>query len=104
MRRVEKGDILITKATDPAWTTVFSIIGGVVVETGGVVSHAVMISREYGIPCVANLAQACDLIPDGQTITIDGSRGRVVIHEKEQPGESMGSVLLERRPRARRTL
>jgi pyruvate,water dikinase len=81
--RVEKGDILITVATDPAWTTVFSIIGGVVVETGGVVSHAVMISREYGIPCVANLSQACDLIPDGRTITLDGGSGRVLIHAEE---------------------
>jgi len=80
--RVEKGDVLVTVATDPAWTTVFSIIGGVVVETGGVVSHAVMISREYGIPCVANLAQACDLIPDGRTITVDGSAGRVLIHDE----------------------
>jgi pyruvate,water dikinase len=78
--RVEKDDILITVATDPAWTTVFSIIGSVVVETGGVVSHAVMISREYGIPCVANLARACDLIPDGRTITVDGGSGRVLIH------------------------
>ncbi|MBW2275334.1 MAG: hypothetical protein JRG96_18870, partial [Deltaproteobacteria bacterium] len=79
MSRVEKGDILITIATDPAWTTVFSIIGGVVVETGGVVSHAVMISREYGVPCVANLTRACDLIPDGAMITVDGSNGRVLI-------------------------
>ena len=81
--RVEKGDILVTVATDPAWTTVFPIIGGVVVETGGVVSHAVMISREYGVPCVANLTQACDAIPDGRTITVDGSSGRVVIHDGE---------------------
>jgi pyruvate,water dikinase len=79
--KIEKGDILVTVATDPGWTTVFSIIGGVVVESGGVVAHAVMISREYGIPCVANLASACDLIPDGSIITIDGSRGRVLIHE-----------------------
>jgi pyruvate,water dikinase len=79
--RVKKGDILITKATDPAWTTVFSIISGVVVETGGVVSHAVMISREFGIPCVANLTQACDLIPDGQMITVDGTSGRALIHD-----------------------
>ncbi|MCP5066404.1 MAG: hypothetical protein GY946_07540 [bacterium] len=81
--RIEKGDILITVATDPAWTTVFSVIGGVVVETGGVVSHAVMISREYGMPCVANLARACDAIPDGHMITVDGSSGRVVVHDSE---------------------
>jgi hypothetical protein len=55
--KLERGDILVTVATDPGWTTVFSIIGGVVVETGGVVAHAVMISREYGLPCVANLPE-----------------------------------------------
>jgi phosphohistidine swiveling domain-containing protein len=80
--KVGKGDILVTVATDPAWTTVFSIIGGVVVETGGVVAHAVMISREYGIPCVAHLSGACDLIPDGAMITVDGAAGRVVIHNE----------------------
>lgn len=44
----------------------------------------VMISREYGIPCVANLAEACSLIPDGQMITVDGSSGRVSIDDEEQ--------------------
>jgi pyruvate,water dikinase len=81
--KIEKGDILVTVATDPGWTTVFAFIGGVVVETGGVVAHAVMISREYGIPCVAHLSQACDLIPDGELITVDGASGRVIIHERE---------------------
>lgn len=83
IRKIEKGDILVTVATDPGWTTVFSIIGGVVVETGGVVAHAVMISREYGLPCVANLTSACNLIPDGATITVDGTSGRVLIHTDE---------------------
>jgi pyruvate,water dikinase len=81
---IRPGDILVTVATDPGWTTVFSMIAGVVVETGGVVAHAVMISREYGLPCVANLARACDLIPDGALITIDGRTGRVKIHEPEE--------------------
>ena len=79
--KIEKGDILVTVATDPAWTTAFSIVRGVVVQTGGVVSHAVMISREYGIPCVSNLERACDLIPDGRTITVDGGAGRVLIYD-----------------------
>jgi pyruvate,water dikinase len=85
--KVGKGDVLVTVATDPAWTTVFSFIGGVVVETGGVVAHAVMISREYGLPCVAHLTDACELIPDGALITVDGGTGRVVIAD-EQPSES----------------
>lgn len=65
----------------------FSIIGGVVVETGGVVAHAVMISREYGLPCMANLTRACERIPDGALVTVDGTTGRVMIHE---PGSEAG--------------
>lgn len=80
--KVGKGDILVTVATDPAWTTVFSFIGGVVVEAGGVVAHAVMISREYGLPCVAHLTGACDRIPDGALITVDGAAGRVIVHDE----------------------
>jgi pyruvate,water dikinase len=82
--KVGKGDILVTVATDPAWTTVFAFIGGVVVESGGVVAHAVMISREYGLPCVAHLTRACELIPDGALITVDGTSGRVVIHDEDE--------------------
>ena len=81
---VRPGEILVTVATDPGWTAVFSMIAGVVVETGGVVAHAVMISREYGLPCVANLARACDLIPDGAIITVDGQTGRIKIHEPDE--------------------
>ena len=82
--KIEKGDILVTVSTDPGWTTIFSIIGGVVIEAGGVVAHAVMISREYGLPCVANLTEACNLIPDGAMITVDGTTGRVIIHDDEE--------------------
>lgn len=85
--KVGKGDILVTVATDPAWTTVFSFIGGVVVEAGGVVAHAVMISREYGLPCVAHLTGACDLIPDGVLVTVDGGTGRVIVHEEDREKE-----------------
>jgi len=81
--KIQKGDILVTVATDPGWTTLFSIVGGVVVETGGVVAHAVLISREFGLPCVANVSQACERIPDGAMITVDGTNGRVIIHEGE---------------------
>ncbi|MDQ2650473.1 MAG: PEP-utilizing enzyme, partial [Actinomycetota bacterium] len=81
--KVRPGDILVTVATDPGWTTVFSIVSGVIVETGGVVAHAVMISREYGLPCVSNLSKACDSIPDGALITVNGSTGRVVVHDEE---------------------
>ncbi len=82
--RVRKGDILVTVSTDPAWTTVFAFAGGIVVETGGVVAHAVMISREYGIPCVSNLTNACERIPDNALVSVDGTNGIVVIHDETE--------------------
>jgi len=77
--KIEKGDILVAVATDPGWTTVFSIIGGVVVETGGPLAHATLVSREYGIPCVTNVARATEKIRDGEMITVDGNAGRIIL-------------------------
>ena len=59
------------------------------IEAGGVVAHAVMISREYGLPCVASLTDACNLIPDGAMITVDGGSGRVLIHDQDQEMSSV---------------
>lgn len=77
--RLQPGDILVTRATDPGWTPVFSLIGGVVVEIGGMLSHGAIVAREYGIPAVVNVPQATRRIIDGQTITVDGTTGRVKI-------------------------
>ncbi len=74
---VERGDILVTHFTDPGWTPLFARIAGVVTETGGVLSHAAVISREYGIPAVLAVKGATRAIADGSTITVDGSRGVV---------------------------
>jgi phosphohistidine swiveling domain-containing protein len=74
-----KEDILITKFTDPGWTPVFSHIGGVITEVGGILSHAAVIGREYQIPAILNLQDATQLINDGDTIKIDGSLGTVEI-------------------------
>lgn len=77
--RIEKGDILVAAATDPGWTPIFSIIGGVVIETGGALAHATLVSREYGIPCVTYVARATERIRDGEMITVDGNSGRVIL-------------------------
>jgi pyruvate,water dikinase len=81
--KVGKGDILVACATDPGWTPVFSVLGGVVIETGGILAHATLVSREYGIPCVMNVARATERIVDGQIITIDGDAGAVIIEAAE---------------------
>ncbi|MFN0147038.1 MAG: PEP/pyruvate-binding domain-containing protein [Dehalococcoidia bacterium] len=77
------GEILVTHAIDPAWTPVFSMVRGVVTEEGGMLSHATVIAREYGIPAVIGLAGATRSIKTGDTVTIDGLRGLVVIEGKE---------------------
>lgn len=74
--RLEQGDILITNSTDPGWTPVFSIISGLVLETGGLLAHGSCLSREYRLPAVT-VPRACDLIADGTRITVDGTTGRV---------------------------
>jgi pyruvate,water dikinase len=76
---LEPGDILVAPATDPAWTPLFLIAGGAVVNVGSRNSHSVIISRELGIPCVVSVTGATDQIPDGSTVTVDGAGGTVTI-------------------------
>ena len=75
---IKSGEILVTNSTDPGWTPVFLIIKGVVVETGGLLSHASCLAREYGFPAV-QLPGAISKIPDGAIITIDGDTGVVTL-------------------------
>ena len=75
--RVEPGQILVTRATDPGWTPLFSIVGGLVLEVGGQLSHGAIVAREYGLPAVVNVPGATTRIQDGQTIGVDGSAGLV---------------------------
>jgi pyruvate,water dikinase len=75
--RVRDGEILVTRQTDPAWSTVFSRISGLVLETGGVLAHGASLCREFNLPCVTALERATEVYHDGETITVDGTRGRV---------------------------
>ncbi len=72
---LEPGDILVTASTDPGWTPAFPLVGGIVLEIGGQLSHGAIIAREYGIPAVVNVAGAMRLIRDEQMIEVDGSKG-----------------------------
>ncbi len=75
------GEILVAPVTDSPWTPLFVPAAGVVVETGGLLSHAATVAREYGIPAVTGIRGATDLIADGVMLTIDGSTGTVTIEE-----------------------
>ncbi len=74
---LNKGEILVTRATDPGWTPLFMNASGVVLEIGGALQHGAVIAREYGLPCVSGVEQASMSIPDGALIEVDGSNGIV---------------------------
>jgi phosphohistidine swiveling domain-containing protein len=76
---LKPGEILVTRFTDPGWTPVLGLVGGVVTEVGGLLSHAAVIGREYGIPAVLNVPKATQILKTGQDIEIDGDRGTVTI-------------------------
>ncbi len=78
---LEPGDILVAPLTDPSWTPLFVAADGVVVDVGAVMSHAVIVSRELGIPCVVSATNATRRIPDGALIEVDGSAGTVTVLE-----------------------
>lgn len=71
------GEILVAPSTDPGWTPLFLIAGGLVMESGGPMSHAAIVAREYGIPAVVGVVGATQLLRDGQELFLDGSNGIV---------------------------
>jgi phosphohistidine swiveling domain-containing protein len=75
----EAGDILVAHAVDPGWAPILACAGGLVLDIGGLMSHGVIVARELGIPCVANVKYGTQLIRDGQIITIDGTAGQVLL-------------------------
>ena len=77
----EPGEILIAPQTDPSWTPLFMVAAGVVVDVGAMISHAMIVSRELGIPCVAGVSEATKRIPDGTLLEVDGSSGKVTVLE-----------------------
>ena len=75
--RIQPGDIIVCPSSNPSWVPVFVIAGGLVTNTGGVLSHAAVVAREFGLPAVVGIAGATDQIADGREVEIDGARGIV---------------------------
>jgi rifampicin phosphotransferase len=76
---LKHGQILVATTTMPAWTPFFGVAAAIVTETGGPLSHCAIVAREYGIPAVVGAAGAMSAIQPGQTITVDGTRGIVLL-------------------------
>jgi len=79
---LEEGEILVCEATSPNWTPAFAIISACVCDGGGSLTHAAIVSREYGIPCVVGTSVATARIRTGDLVEVDGTEGRVSILER----------------------
>lgn len=76
---IQDGDILVAPVTSPAWAPVFGKIRGAVTDIGGMMSHAAIVCREYGLPAVTATGMGTNVIKDGQKLRVDGSKGEVTI-------------------------
>ncbi|MFG2723191.1 PEP/pyruvate-binding domain-containing protein [Streptomyces sp. NPDC048416] len=80
--KIRAGDVLVCPITSPVWSVVFPSIGALVTDTGGALSHAAIIAREYGIPATLATGNATEILADGMLVTVDGVTGTVEILEK----------------------
>ncbi|HET7050563.1 MAG TPA: PEP-utilizing enzyme [Solirubrobacteraceae bacterium] len=76
---IRDGEILVCGSTSPAWAPIFSKITATVTDVGGVMSHAAIVAREYGLPAVVGTGRATSQIRSGQKIRVDGSAGTVTL-------------------------
>jgi pyruvate,water dikinase len=77
--KIQPGEIVVCRSTNPAWTPVFSKIAAIVTDQGGTLSHAAVVAREYGIPAVLGTIHATKRIPNGARIRVDGAAGKVEV-------------------------
>lgn len=78
-RALQRGEILVARYTNPSWTPLFNLSGGIIIEEGGLLSHGAVVAREYGIPAVLRIEGATRIFHTGQRLRIDGSAGTVEI-------------------------
>jgi pyruvate,water dikinase len=75
--RVRQGDVLVTRSTSPYFNILLPLLGAIVTDRGGSLSHAAIVAREYGIPGVVGTKTATEVIKDGQRVRVDGGAGEV---------------------------
>ena len=77
--KLQPGDVLVIPFSDVSWTPLFTRVGAVIAESGGILSHSSIVAREFNLPCVVSVSQACQ-IPDNTLVSVDGSTGEVVVY------------------------
>jgi pyruvate,water dikinase len=77
--QVREGEVLVAPLTAPSWAPVFGKLAATVTDVGGMMSHAAIVCREYGLPAVTGTAFATKQITTGQRVRVDGHTGRVTL-------------------------
>lgn len=77
--RINQGDVLVTESTSEAFNILLPLLGGIVTDNGGLLSHAAIVAREYGIPGVVGTREATEQIGDGVRVRVDGDAGEVTV-------------------------
>ena len=90
---LRRGDVLVTRQTDPGWAPVFCLISGLVIERGGMLSHGAIIAREFGLPCVVGIKDATRRIEHGALVTVDGDRGTCSIVSTLNSNVQLSAIL-----------
>ncbi|HWE33279.1 MAG TPA: PEP-utilizing enzyme [Solirubrobacteraceae bacterium] len=83
---VEPGDVLVSSTTDPSWSSIMFISSALVVDIGGPLSHAAVVARELGVPCVVNTRDGTERLRTGDRVRVDGGTGTVEILERASAG------------------
>ena len=89
-KKIQKGDILVTKMTNPDWVPYMRLAGAIVTDEGGMTCHAAIVSRELGIPCIVGARDATKMLRDGETYTVDARSGVIyegAVEELVKPAE-----------------
>ena len=79
--RIQQGDVLVTESTTEAFNILLPLLGAIVTDSGGLLSHSAIVAREYGIPGVVGTRDGTQRIPDGATVRVDGDAGEVHVPE-----------------------
>jgi rifampicin phosphotransferase len=77
--RIEQGDVLVTNSTTTAFNIVLPLLGAIVTDRGGLLSHAAIVAREYGLPAVVGCTHATSVLPDGASVVVDGTAGEAEV-------------------------
>jgi pyruvate,water dikinase len=77
--RIKKGDVLVTESTTEAFNILLPLLGAIVTDSGGLLSHAAIVAREYGVPGVVGTREATQRIADGARVRVDGNAGEVTV-------------------------